>query len=113
MSDNRAAHAISAYGGRFAEVAPTPYLDQLASEGMRFTNAFVTNSICTPSRAVIWTGKYSHINGVYKFTALDQSQPTLPKFMQAHGLPSAAASFHSANFIFCSSIRFAFSFARS
>jgi arylsulfatase A-like enzyme len=85
MSDDHAAHAISAYGGRLAEVAPTPNLDRLAHEGMRFTNAFVTNSICTPSRAVIWTGKYSHNNGVYKFTGLDQSQPTLPKYMQAHG----------------------------
>ena len=85
MSDDHAAHAISAYGGRLAEVAPTPNLDRLASQGMRFTNAFVTNSICTPSRAVLWTGKYSHINGVYKFTGLDQSQPTLPKYMQAHG----------------------------
>ncbi len=85
MSDDHAAHAISAYGGRFAETAPTPNLDRLSAEGMRFTNAFVTNSICTPSRAVIWTGKYSHLNGVYKFTGLDQSQPTLPKLMQAHG----------------------------
>ena len=85
MSDDHAAHAIGAYGGRLAEVAPTPNLDQLASEGMRFTNAFVTNSICTPSRAVLWTGKYSHINGVYRFTGLDQSQPTLPKYMKAHG----------------------------
>ncbi len=85
MSDDHAAHAISAYGGRLAEVAPTPNLDRLAAGGMRFTNAFVTNSICTPSRAVIWTGKYSHRNGVYKFTGLDQSQPTLPKYLQAHG----------------------------
>ncbi len=85
MSDDHAAHAISAYGGRLAQVAPTPHLDRIASEGMRFANTFVTNSICTPSRAVIWTGKYSHVNGVYKFTGLDQSQPTLPKYMQARG----------------------------
>ena len=85
MSDDHAPHAISTYGGRLAQVAPTPHLDRLAGEGMRFANAFVTNSICTPSRAVIWTGKYSHVNGVYKFTGLDQSQPTLPKYMQAHG----------------------------
>jgi len=85
MSDDHAAHAISAYGGRLAEVAPTPNLDRLANEGMRFTNAFITNSICAPSRATIWTGKYSHLNGVYKLTGLDQSQPTLPKYMQAHG----------------------------
>ena len=85
MSDDHAAHAISAYGGRLARVAPTPNLDRLAAEGMRFTKAFVVNSICTPSRATIMTGKYSHRNGVYKFTGLDQSQPTLPKYMQAHG----------------------------
>ena len=85
MSDDHAAHAVSAYRGRLAEVAPTPNLDRLAEEGMRFANAFVTNSICTPSRAVIWTGQYSHLNGVYKFTGLDQSQPTLPKYMQDHG----------------------------
>jgi|GEM_PF-2774057 len=52
---------------------------------MRFSNALVTNLICTPSRAEIMTGKYSHFNGVYKFTGLDQSQPTLPKYLQAHG----------------------------
>ena len=85
MSDDHAAHAISAYGGRLARVAPTPNLDRIASEGMRFTKAFVVNSICTPSRATIMTGKYSHRNGVYKFTGLDQGQPTLPKYMQAHG----------------------------
>ena len=74
MSDDHAAHAISAYGGRLAEVAPTPNLDRLAAQGMRFTHAFVTNSICSPSRAVIMTGKYSHLNGVYKVTGLDRSK---------------------------------------
>lgn len=85
MSDDHAAPAISAYGGFLAEAAPTPNIDRLAKEGMLFRNCFCTNSICTPSRAVIFTGKYSHINGVYKFTALDQSQPTLPKLMQGSG----------------------------
>jgi len=85
MSDDHCAQAISAYGGMLAEIAPTPNIDRLATEGMRFTNCFVTNSICTPSRAVLFTGKYSHLNGVYKFTALDQRQPTLPKLMQQAG----------------------------
>jgi len=52
---------------------------------MRFEHCLVANSICTPSRASILTGKYSHVNGVYKFTALDQRQPTLPKYLQAFG----------------------------
>lgn len=85
MSDDHCAQAVSAYGGMLAPIAPTPNIDRLATEGMLFQNALVTNSICTPSRAVLFTGKYSHANGVYKFTALDQSQPTLPKMMRAAG----------------------------
>lgn len=64
MSDDHAAHALGAYGGRLAELDPTPALDKLASEGMTFENAFVTNSICTPSRATLLTGQYSHVNRV-------------------------------------------------
>ena len=61
MSDDHAAHAISAYGSK---INKTPNIDRIAKEGMRFDNCFVTNSICTPSRAAILTGQYSHINGV-------------------------------------------------
>ncbi len=89
MSDDHAAAALSAYGGFLAEAAPTPNLDRLAREGMLFRNAFVTNSICTPSRAVLFTGLYSHRNGVYKFTPLDQSQPTVPKLLQKAGYHTA------------------------
>ncbi len=85
MSDDHAAPAISAYGGFLAKAAPTPNIDRIAKEGMLFRNCFCTNSICTPSRATIFTGKYSHMNGVYGFTPLDQSQPTLPKLMRKHG----------------------------
>ena len=73
MSDDHTSQAISAYGGMLADVCPTPNIDRIAKEGMLFKNCFVTNSICTPSRAAIFTGKYAHKNGVYKFTALDQS----------------------------------------
>ena len=48
MSDDHAAHAISAYRGRLAEIAPTPNLDRIAHEGALFSNAFCTNSICSP-----------------------------------------------------------------
>lgn len=65
MSDDHAAHAISAYGGRLAQVAPTPNIDRLASEGALFTNAFCTNSICSPSRACVLTGQYDHVNGAF------------------------------------------------
>ena len=56
MSDDHAAHAISAYGSK---INKTPNIDRIATEGMRFANCFVTNSICTPSRAAILTGKYA------------------------------------------------------
>ena len=64
MSDDHAAHAIGAYGGRLAPLNPTPNIDRLAREGVRLTNVFCTNSICVPSRASILTGQYSHTNGV-------------------------------------------------
>ena len=64
MADDHACNAISAYGGRLADVAPTPNIDRLATEGMRLNQCFVTNSICTPSRAVILSGQHSHVNRV-------------------------------------------------
>jgi arylsulfatase A-like enzyme len=82
MSDDHAAQAIGAYGSK---VNRTPHIDRLGREGMRFANCFCTNSICTPSRAAILTGKYSHINGVPVFNHLDGSQPTLPKYLRAAG----------------------------
>ncbi len=82
MADDHAAHAIGAYGSR---VNKTPQIDRLAREGMRFDQCFVTNSICTPSRACIITGKYSHLNGVPVFNHIDGSQPTLAKYLQAAG----------------------------
>ena len=82
MTDDHAAHAISAYGSRLIR---TPNIDRLAREGMRFDNCFVTNSICTPSRAAILTGKYAHLNGVPVFNHIDNSQPMLQKYLQRAG----------------------------
>src|SRR5881394_1890622 len=82
MSDDHAAHAISAYGSKLNK---TPHIDRLAKEGMRFVNCFAVNSICTPSRAAILTGKYSHLNGVPVFNRFDGSQPTVSKYLQAAG----------------------------
>ncbi|MDM4015568.1 sulfatase family protein [Roseiconus lacunae] len=82
FSDDHAEHAISAYGSK---VNQTPHLDRLAGEGARFTNSFVTNSICTPSRATLLTGQYSHLNGVPVFNRFDASRDTVAKHLQAGG----------------------------
>jgi arylsulfatase A-like enzyme len=82
MSDDHAAHAISAYGSR---VNKTPNIDRLAREGMLLRNVFVTNSICTPSRAAILTGQYSHLNGVPVFNRFDSSRVTVARLMQQGG----------------------------
>ena len=82
MSDDHAAHAISAYGSRINQ---TPCIDRLARDGMRFDRVFCVNSICTPSRATILTGKYSHKNGTPVFNRFDGSQPTVSKYLQAAG----------------------------
>ena len=83
MSDDHAAHAVSAYGSR---INHTPNLDRLAEEGMRFDSVFCTNSICTPSRAAILTGTYNHVNGATTLdTHLDNRLWTFPKALQAAG----------------------------
>src|SRR4029453_18001985 len=82
MTDAHAAHAMSCYG---SVVNRTPNMDRIANEGMRFDRCFVVNSICTPSRATILTGKYSHLNGVPVFNRFDGSQPTVAKYLQAAG----------------------------
>lgn len=82
MADDHAADAMSCYG---SVVNQTPNLDRLAKEGMRFDDCFCTNSICSPSRATIITGKYSHMNGVPVFNTFDGNQPTAPKYLRAAG----------------------------
>lgn len=90
MTDDHAVQAIGAYGGRLADIAPTPNIDRLAAQGVRFDRATVTNSICAPSRAVIMTGKHSHLNGVRtNGDVFDGSQPTFPKYLQGAGYQTA------------------------
>jgi arylsulfatase A-like enzyme len=83
MTDDHASHAISCYGSR---INTTPNIDRIAKGGIRFENCFCTNSICAPSRAVILTGRHSHLNGV-RDNALrfDGTQQTFPKLLQQAG----------------------------
>ena len=90
FSDDHATHAIGAYEGWLQSVNPTPHIDQLARQGMLFENSFCTNSLCGPSRAVILTGKHSHINGfTNNKTRFDGNQQTFPKLLQKAGYQTA------------------------
>lgn len=87
MADDHAEKAISAYGSNLLH---TPHIDRIANEGVLFTNSFVTNSICAPSRAVLLTGKYSHFNGLRdNRDEFDGSQLTFPKILQGAGYQTA------------------------
>ncbi|MDH3295150.1 MAG: sulfatase [Acidimicrobiia bacterium] len=87
LTDDHAAHAIGAYG---SVVNHTPRIDEIAEHGWRFDNCFVTNSLCTPSRATILTGTYSHVNGVFSlFTPIEASQPTFISHLQRAGYRTA------------------------
>ncbi|MCH2589715.1 MAG: sulfatase [Planctomycetales bacterium] len=90
FSDDHAPHAIGAYDGWLRSVNPTPNIDRLASQGMLFRNSFCTNSICGPSRAVILTGKHSHLNGFMRNgNKFDGGQQTFPKLLQKAGYQTA------------------------
>ncbi|MGD9128306.1 MAG: sulfatase, partial [Planctomycetia bacterium] len=87
MADDHCQAAISAYGSK---VMQTPNLDRIANEGMRFDRAVVTNALCGPSRAVLITGKYNHMNGFCRNNALfDGKQQTFPKLLQKAGYETA------------------------
>ena len=87
MSDDHAAHAMGCYG---SAINRTPSLDRIAAGGMRFDNCFCTNSICTPSRATILAGTYSHVNGVKTLRSrMDNNILTFPKLLRESGYQTA------------------------
>jgi arylsulfatase A-like enzyme len=90
MSDDHAANAISAYDRRLADTFPTPNIDRIAEGGVRLDGLFAQNSICTPSRATIMTGQYSHTNGVKTLDDdFDRDRDNLAKQLQAAGYETA------------------------
>ncbi len=87
MSDDHAYPAISASNSSLIQ---TPHIERIAREGMLFTNACVTNSLCAPSRAVILTGKHSHLNGkIDNIMPFDTLQTTFPQLFQQAGYQTA------------------------
>ena len=87
MADDHAAKAISAYG---EGINKTPNIDRIANEGVRLNHCYVTNSICTPSRAAILTGTYNHVNCVTTLnTPIDNRLPNVAKHLQYGGYQTA------------------------
>jgi arylsulfatase A-like enzyme len=87
MTDDHSFQTISAYGSKLIS---TPNIDRIANEGIRFTNSFVGNSICAPSRATMLTGKHTHKNGqMTNEVTFDGSQVTYPKLLQQAGYKTA------------------------
>jgi len=88
VSDDHATSTISCYGSQMNQ---TPNIDRIGNQGMRFNNAFCTNAICTPARASILTGKYSHRNNVYTLgDVIDQTeQPIRPQYLRRTGYQTA------------------------
>ena len=87
FTDDHAYQSISAYGSK---INKTPNIDRIAREGIRFDRCYVTNSICGPMRAVIQTGKYSHVNGFcVNGNKFDGTQQTFPKLLQTAGYQTA------------------------
>jgi arylsulfatase A-like enzyme len=90
FADDHAYQAVSAYHDP-RQLVETLNIDRLAEEGMRFDRCLVPNSICGPCRAIVMTGKYSHLNGFYNNTnsRFDGSQTTMPKLLHAAGYQTA------------------------
>ncbi len=90
MSDDHTTQAIGTYATLLKDLDPTPTIDTLAAEGIRFDNAFCTNAICTPSRACIITGQYDHTNGVFDLNgSIRPENQTLPIVMRRAGYQTA------------------------
>ncbi|PXA04393.1 sulfatase [Coraliomargarita sinensis] len=90
FSDDHTRQAIGAYGGRFADLDPTPNIDRIADQGIRFDRAYVGNSICAPARATLLTGKHSHIHGkTGNRGGFDHNQQQFQKILQKHDYQTA------------------------
>jgi arylsulfatase A-like enzyme len=90
MTDDHAFQALGAYGHPISKLAPTPNLDRIARGGTLFRNAFVENSISTPSRATLLTGMYSHQHGqTHLGYGLDEDIPFFTEYLQRAGYQTA------------------------
>lgn len=87
LTDDHRFDAMGFLGHPFLE---TPNLDRIAAEGVHFENAVVTTSLCSPSRASILTGLYTHNHGVVdNYKPLPEGLVFFPKYLQEAGYETA------------------------
>lgn len=87
LTDDHRYDAMSCSGHPFIK---TPHLDRLASEGVLFKNAFVTTSLCSPSRASFLTGQYAHTHGVKNnLTTWNDANVTFLEILKKAGYDTA------------------------
>ena len=89
ITDGHRADTLGCYGNPILE---TPEIDAFAEQGIRFERAFCTHSVCMPTRASIFTGRYPHVHGVWaNGVALPRSEVTLPQVLADNGYATCAA----------------------
>ncbi|SHJ43162.1 Arylsulfatase A [Arenibacter nanhaiticus] len=90
LSDDHTSQAWGIYGGILEDYVVNDNIERLAQEGTVLNNVFCTNSICTPSRASILTGQYSHKNEVYTLNEpLPRNHPNLARTLSQNGYETA------------------------
>ena len=86
LSDQQRLDTVGAYGTGLGTMIQTPHIDELAKDGMKFTNAYTTSAICAPARASVMTGLYPHKHGVIdNFTDIVPGTPLLGECMRDAG----------------------------
>lgn len=87
VADDQYLESVGCYGGNPEH---TPTIDKLASEGMKFTRAYSTASVCTPARSALYTGMYPIKNGAHpNHSGLKKDIPAMPNLMREYGYKSA------------------------
>ena len=89
MTDGHRADTLGCYGN---PILKTPNVDALAREGVRFTRAFCPHTVCMPTRATVFTGRYPHTHGVRaNGIPLPKGEVTLPQVLAGNGYRTGAA----------------------